>query len=105
MPRRLGRILECFRVIELYEADGKRPTTRDVAAVVYRVRRNFEGQPVISEGSARFYKGSAIRASEQATCSRQASYRRYQERAANIRATGTRRLWSRTLLFLVNGSQ
>jgi hypothetical protein len=50
MPRRLGWIqLECLRVIKLYEADGKRPTTRDVAAVVYRVRRNSEGQPVISE--------------------------------------------------------
>jgi hypothetical protein len=50
MPRVLGRIqLECLRVIKLYEADGKRPTTRDIAAVVYRVRRDSEGHPVISK--------------------------------------------------------
>ena len=34
---------------ELHEADGKTPTTKDIAAVVYRVRRNSEGHPVISE--------------------------------------------------------
>jgi hypothetical protein len=50
MPTGLGWLQrECLRVIELHEADGKTPTTKDIAAVVYRVRRNSEGHPVISE--------------------------------------------------------
>jgi hypothetical protein len=50
MSRGLGWLQrECLRVIELYEADGKRPTTKDIAAVVCRVMPNSEGHPVISE--------------------------------------------------------
>ena len=52
---------------------------------------------------ARFYKGRAKRATEQATCIRQARYCRHQEREANIRAARTRP--SGAMLFLVNGSQ
>jgi len=50
MPTGLGWLQrECLRVIELYEADGKTPTTRDIAAIVYRVKRDREGQPLISK--------------------------------------------------------
>jgi hypothetical protein len=39
MARRLGRIQRgCLRVIEEYEAAGKRPTTFNIAAEVYQVR-------------------------------------------------------------------
>jgi hypothetical protein len=103
MPTGLGWLQrECLRVIELHEADGKTPTTKDIAAVVYRVRRNSEG-PRDQRSPARFYKGRAIRATEQATCRRQARYCRHQEREANIRAARTRP--SGAMLFLVNGSQ
>jgi hypothetical protein len=39
MSKGLGRIQRgCLRVIEEYEAAGKRPTTFNIAAEVYRVR-------------------------------------------------------------------
>jgi hypothetical protein len=44
MARGLGRIqLECLRVIALYEVAGKRPTTDDIAAVIFSSARNTLG--------------------------------------------------------------
>jgi hypothetical protein len=45
----LGRIQRgCLRVIEEYEAAGKRPTTFNIAAEVYRVRRDQRGNRLVS---------------------------------------------------------
>lgn len=44
MSRGLGRIQrECLRVIESYEAEGKRPTTFNIACDVYQVERDHDG--------------------------------------------------------------
>lgn len=49
MSRGLGRIeRECLRVIENYEAAGKEPTTFNIAAEVYRVRRDKQGNRMIT---------------------------------------------------------
>jgi hypothetical protein len=41
MSRGLGRIQrECLRVIEAYEAAGKRPTTFNIVAEVYQIKRD-----------------------------------------------------------------
>jgi hypothetical protein len=46
----LGRIQRgCLRVIEEYEAAGKRPTTFNIAAEVYRVRRDQRGNRLVSD--------------------------------------------------------
>jgi len=46
----LGRIQRgCLRVIEEYEAAGKRPTTFNIAAEVYRVRRDQCGNRMVSD--------------------------------------------------------
>jgi hypothetical protein len=45
----LGRIQRgCLRVIEEYEAAGKRPTIFNIAAEVYRVRRDQRGNRLVS---------------------------------------------------------
>ena len=50
MAWRLGRIQRgCLRVIEEYEATGKRPTTFNIAAEVYRVRRDPCGNLRVSD--------------------------------------------------------
>jgi len=50
MAWRLGRIQRgCLRVIEEYEAAGKRPTTFNIAAEVYRVRLDQYGNRVVSD--------------------------------------------------------
>jgi hypothetical protein len=50
MAWRLGRIQRgCLRVIEEYEATGKRPTTFNIAAEVYRVRRDPCGNRMVSD--------------------------------------------------------
>jgi len=50
MAWRLGRIQRgCLRVIEEYEAAGKRPTTFNIAAEVYRVRRDQCGNRMVSD--------------------------------------------------------
>jgi hypothetical protein len=50
MSRGLGRIQrECLRVIANYEAGGKRPTTFNVAAEVYQVRRDRHGNRMIND--------------------------------------------------------
>jgi hypothetical protein len=50
MAWRLGRIQRgCLRVIEQYEAAGKRPTTFNIAAEVYRVRRDQCGNRMVSD--------------------------------------------------------
>jgi hypothetical protein len=84
MPTGLGWLQrECLRVIELYEADGKTPTTRDIAAIVYRVKRDREGQPLISKAEY-FLIRHALTALKQATCKRQARDRRHQERESDF---------------------
>jgi hypothetical protein len=46
----LGRIQRgCLRVIEEYEAAGKRPTTFNIAAEVYQVRRDQCGNRMVSD--------------------------------------------------------
>lgn len=46
----LGRIQRgCLRVIREYEAAGKRPTTSNIAAEVYRVRRDQRGNRMVSD--------------------------------------------------------
>ena len=50
MAWRLGRIQRgCLRVIEEYEAAGKRPTTCHMAAEVYRVRLDLYGNRMVSD--------------------------------------------------------
>ena len=50
MSRGLGRIeRDCLRVIEEYEAAGRKPTTFNIAAQVYRVERNRRGNRMINE--------------------------------------------------------
>jgi hypothetical protein len=50
MSKGLGRIQRgCLRVIEDYEAVGKRPTTFNIAAEVYRVRRDEHGNRMVSD--------------------------------------------------------
>lgn len=50
MSRGLGRIQRgCLRVIEEYEAVGKSPTTFAIAAEVYRIRRDQNGNRRISD--------------------------------------------------------
>ncbi len=50
MSRGLGRIQrECLRVIEQYEAAGKRPTTFNVAAEVYQIKRDSLGNRMVSD--------------------------------------------------------
>jgi hypothetical protein len=50
MAWRLGRIQRgCLRVIEEYEAAGRRPTTFNIAAEVYRVRRDQCGNRMVSD--------------------------------------------------------
>jgi hypothetical protein len=50
MSKGLGRIQRgCLRVIEEYEATGKRPTTFNIAAEVYRVRRDQHGNRMVSD--------------------------------------------------------
>jgi hypothetical protein len=50
MFKGLGRIQRgCLRVIAEYEAAGKRPTTFNIAAEVYRVRRDQRGNRMVSE--------------------------------------------------------
>jgi hypothetical protein len=50
MSKGLGRIQRgCLRVIEEYEAAGKRPTTFNIAAEVYRVRRDQRGNRMVSD--------------------------------------------------------
>ena len=50
MAWRLGRIQRgCLRVIEEYEAAGKRPTTFNIAAEVYQVRRDQCGNRMVSD--------------------------------------------------------
>ena len=39
----------CLRVIEEYEAAGKRPTTFNIAAEVYRVRPDRHGNRMVSD--------------------------------------------------------
>jgi hypothetical protein len=44
MSRGLGRIQrECLRVIESYEAAGKEPTTFNIVAEVYQIKRDRQG--------------------------------------------------------------
>jgi len=46
----LGRIQRgCLRVIDEYEVAGKRPTTFNIAAQVYRVRRDYRGNHLVSD--------------------------------------------------------
>ena len=46
----LGRIQRgCLRVIDEYEVAGKRPTTFNIAAEVYRVRRDYRGNHLVSD--------------------------------------------------------
>ena len=50
MAWRLGRIQRgCLRVIEEYEVAGKRPTTFNIAAEVYQVRRDQCGDRMVSD--------------------------------------------------------
>ena len=50
MSKGLGYIQRgCLRVIEEYEAAGKRPTTFNVAAEVYRVRPDRRGNRMVSD--------------------------------------------------------
>ncbi len=50
MSRGLGRIeRECLRVIADYEAAGKEPTTFNIAAEVYRVERDKNGNRMIND--------------------------------------------------------
>src|SRR5215470_5739390 len=50
MSRGLGRFKrKCLRVIELYEAAGKRPTTFNIAANVYSVERDPDVSRLISD--------------------------------------------------------
>lgn len=46
----LGRIQRgCLRVIDEYEGAGRRPTTSDIAAKVYRVRQDYRGNHLVSD--------------------------------------------------------
>jgi hypothetical protein len=50
MSKGLGRIQrECLRVIEEYEAAGRRPTTFNITAEVYQVTRDRHGRRTVSE--------------------------------------------------------
>lgn len=50
MSRGLGRTQrECLRVIESYEAAGKRPTTFNIAAEIYQVERDQDGNRMIND--------------------------------------------------------
>jgi hypothetical protein len=50
MSKGLGRIQRgCLRVIEEHEAVGQRPTTFNIAAEVYRVRRDQRGNRMVSD--------------------------------------------------------
>jgi hypothetical protein len=50
MSRGLGRIQrECLRVIERYEAAGKRPTTFNIAAEIYQAEPDHDGNPMIND--------------------------------------------------------
>ena len=50
MSKGLGHIQRgCLRVIEEYEAAGKRPTTFNMAAEVYRVRPDPHGNRMVSD--------------------------------------------------------
>jgi hypothetical protein len=46
----LGRIQRgCLRVIDEYEGAGRKPTTSDIAAKVYRVRQDYRGNCLVSD--------------------------------------------------------
>ena len=50
MSKGLGRIQRgCLRVLVECEAAGKRPTTFNIAAEVYRVRRDQRGNRMVSD--------------------------------------------------------
>jgi hypothetical protein len=51
MSKGLGHIQQrgCLRVIEEYEVAGKRPTTFNIAAEVYRVRPDRHGNRMVSD--------------------------------------------------------
>src|SRR3954471_23830913 len=50
MSKGLGYIQRgCLRVIEEYEAAGKRPTTFNIAAEIYRVRPDGRGNRMVSD--------------------------------------------------------
>jgi hypothetical protein len=50
MSKGLGRIQrECLRVIDAYEVVGREPTTYNIVAKVYQVKRNERGVLVINE--------------------------------------------------------
>jgi hypothetical protein len=50
MSRGLGRIQrECMRVIERYEATGKRPTTFNITAEVYQVEPDQDSNRLVSD--------------------------------------------------------
>lgn len=50
MSKGLGRIQRgCLRVIEEYEAAGKRPTTFNIAAEVYQIKRDSLGNRMVSD--------------------------------------------------------
>ena len=50
MSGRLGHIQRgCLRVIKAYEAAGKRPTTFNIAAEVYQIKRDRRGNRAIND--------------------------------------------------------
>jgi hypothetical protein len=50
MSRGLGQIQrECLRIIEMYQAAGKEPTTFNIAAEVYQVERDHNGSRMIND--------------------------------------------------------
>ena len=58
MSKGLGRIQrECLRVIEEYEAAGKRPTTLNIAAEVYQVERDRRDNRMVSDAQHVATKG------------------------------------------------
>ena len=63
MSKGLGYIQRgCLRVIEEYEAAGKRLTTFNVAAEVYRVRPDRRGNRMVSDAAPQ-EKGRGVRGS------------------------------------------
>jgi hypothetical protein len=50
MSRGLGRIQqECLRVIDMYEAAGKEPTTFNIVAEVYQIKRDRHGNRMCND--------------------------------------------------------
>jgi hypothetical protein len=50
MSKGLGRIQrECLRVIERYEAEGKKPTTFTIVAEVYQIKPDRHGNRMVSD--------------------------------------------------------